>query len=98
MKYYNGIPMIVKKAELAREKVGGIMIWEIPCDILNDMSLLKAIDQTLKAKGPVTTFYKDEDGDGFGNPAKPFQATEAPQGYVTNRDDIDDTNKKVHPK
>lgn len=99
MRYYNGIPMIVKKVQLAKDrKLGGVMIWELSSDILNDLSLLRALDQTVKATGPVTAFYRDEDGDGFGNPAKPLHATEQPEGYVTNRDDMDDTNKKIFPK
>jgi len=36
-------------------------------------------------------------GDGFGNPAKPFQACTAPERYVANMDDTDDTNPKIHP-
>jgi chitinase len=99
MRYYNGIPMISKKAELARKSfLGGVMIWELSCDTYGDLSLLRALDQTLKAGDcNVTSFYKDEDGDGFGNPAEPFQACSAPQGYVSNKDDSDDTNPKIHP-
>jgi chitinase len=99
MRYYNGIPMISKKAVLARKSfLGGVMIWELSCDTYGDLSLLRALDQTLKASDcDVTSFYKDEDGDGFGNLAKPFQACTAPQGYVSNKDDADDTNPKIHP-
>jgi chitinase len=99
MRYYNGIPMISQKAVLAKKSaLGGVMIWELSCDAYGDLSLLKALDQTLKAGDcDVKSFYKDEDGDGFGNPAKPFQACSAPQGYVSNKDDTDDTNPKIHP-
>jgi chitinase len=99
MRYYNGIPTIVQKTLLAKKSsLGGVMIWELASDTHGDLSLLRALDQTLKAGDcAVTTFYKDEDGDGFGNPAKPFQACTAPQGYVSNKDDTDDTNAKVHP-
>lgn len=98
MRYYNGIPMIVQKTELAKKTLGGIMIWELASDTKGDLSLLRALDQTLKAgDGVVKTFYRDEDGDGFGNLTKPFQACVAPEGYVSNKDDADDTNAKVHP-
>ena len=99
MRYYNGIPMIVQKTMLAKKSsLGGVMIWELASDTHGDLSLLRALDQTLKAGNcAVTTFYKDEDGDGFGNPAKPFEACSAPQGYVANKDDADDKNPKVHP-
>lgn len=43
--YYNGIPTIVKKTELAKEKAGGIMIWELRGDARGAKSLLRAIDK-----------------------------------------------------
>ncbi|MEZ4774859.1 MAG: glycosyl hydrolase family 18 protein [Bacteroidia bacterium] len=46
-KYYNGIPTIRAKTELALSQVSGIMIWEIGQDALGNLgeySLLKAID------------------------------------------------------
>ena len=92
LKYYNGIPMIVRKTALAKKLLGGVMIWEISSDSVGDLSLLRAIDQTRKAGDcTVNTFYKDEDGDGYGSMAKPFQACTAPEGYVTNMDDRDDS-------
>jgi GH18 family chitinase len=97
MRYYNGIPMIARKTQLAKNLLGGVMIWEISTDTTGDLSLLRALDQTVKAgNNDIRCFFKDEDGDGFGNMAKPFQATVAPQGYVTNMDDSDDTNAKKH--
>ena len=97
MRYYNGIPMIVRKTAHAKKTLGGVMIWEIPCDAKGDLSLLRAMDQTLKAGDcDVKSFFRDEDGDGYGNMAKPFQACSAPEGYVVNMDDKDDTNPKKH--
>ena len=98
MRYYNGIPTIVKKTQLAKQKLGGVMIWEIASDTTGDLSLLRALDQTIKAGNcEVKTFYKDEDGDGFGDLTKPFQACEAPAGYVADNRDTDDSKAKVHP-
>jgi GH18 family chitinase len=99
-RYYNGIPMIARKAMLAKKSsLGGVMIWELACDTQGDLSLLRALDQTLKAGDcEVTTFYKDEDGDGYGTIVKPLQACSPPGGYVDNRDDTDDADSKVHPK
>jgi chitinase len=87
LRHYNGIPMIVRKTNLAKKNLGGVMIWEISYDTLNsDLSLLRAIDQTIQAGDcEANTFYKDEDGDGFGDPARPIQACEVPKGYVVIR-------------
>lgn len=94
LKYYNGIPMIARKTELAKQTLGGVMIWEISYDTLNsDLSLLRAMDQILEAGDcGVKTFYRDEDGDGLGDPSSPFQACDAPEGYVDNRDDLDESD------
>ncbi len=43
------------------------------------------------------TFYRDADGDGFGNPASTTQACAVPAGYVANATDCDDTKASVHP-
>ena len=94
--YYNGIPTIVKKTQLAKEKLNGVMFWEISQDTVHELSLLRAVDQTIQAVDcDVKTFYKDEDGDGFGDINKPIQGCSAPEGYVSNRDDCDDSNAKI---
>lgn len=96
--YYNGIPSIVAKTILAKKSFGGMMIWELAQDAYDDLSLLKAIDQTIKAgHQPVTTYYADADGDGYGDLHKPRQAVKAPRHYVQNRLDCDDANPKVYP-
>lgn len=47
--YYNGIPTIQQKTELALNEVSGIMIWEIGQDAYDELSLLNAIDQVVHA-------------------------------------------------
>ena len=42
-------------------------------------------------------FYADTDGDGFGDPATGVPACTAPQGYVDNSNDCDDTDTGVSP-
>lgn len=44
--YYNGIPTIRRKTALAREKAGGIMIWQVKGDAKGRKSLLKAIHKS----------------------------------------------------
>ena len=99
MRYYNGIPMIVRKTELAKKTLGGVMIWELASDTHGDLSLLRALDQTIKAGDcDVTIFYKDSDGDGFGDITRPICACNAPEGYVSRAGDPDDNDSKVHPQ
>ncbi|PCI34706.1 MAG: hypothetical protein COB60_05805 [Flavobacteriaceae bacterium] len=93
--YYNGIPTIASKTQEALQELGGVMNWSLGIDSFDDMSLLKTINQVVDA-GPgngqtITTYFADEDGDGLGSLYKPFQAYEQPEGYVTNRNDSDDS-------
>ena len=44
--YYNGIPTIRKKTQLAMQKAGGIMIWQLGGDARGSKSLLKVINDT----------------------------------------------------
>jgi hypothetical protein len=45
----------------------------------------------------MTTWYRDADGDGYGNPLLPLQACAKPVGYVTNSTDCNDASASVHP-
>ncbi|UII22859.1 glycosyl hydrolase family 18 protein [Fulvivirga ligni] len=45
--YYNGIPTIKSKTQLALDRASGIMIWEISQDTQDQTSLLSAIDEEL---------------------------------------------------
>jgi hypothetical protein len=52
---------------------------------------------TLIDEGVTTTYYRDADGDGYGNAAVSTSSCSAPSGYVTNDDDCDDTNAALSP-
>ena len=47
----------------------------------------------------VTTrsWYRDEDGDGFGNPNSRIDSCDAPIGYVSDHSDCDDSNPAINP-
>jgi len=45
----------------------------------------------------VSTWYRDVDGDGFGSDEEIIDACEAPDGYVDNIDDCDDSRPEVNP-
>ena len=44
-----------------------------------------------------TTWYKDGDGDGYGDPLISVKSCSVPAGYVTNKRDCDDGKATVHP-
>jgi hypothetical protein len=44
-----------------------------------------------------TTYYRDSDGDGYGDPADSVVDTSPPTGYVANSDDCDDTDNTIYP-
>jgi len=44
-----------------------------------------------------TTYYRDADGDGYGNPVLYVETCPRPQGYVDNNTDCSDTNAGVNP-
>ena len=48
-------------------------------------------------EGLTTTFYADNDGDGFGNPSTATQACSQPAGFVTNNTDCDDNDANEFP-
>jgi hypothetical protein len=60
------------------------------------MALTTIAIQTL-TRGVQTTFYRDADGDGYGDSSDSQDACSAPSGYVTNSTDCDDSDSAVNP-
>lgn len=46
---------------------------------------------------PERVWFRDHDGDGYGDPAVPATGCEAPEGYVVDNTDCDDAQASVHP-
>lgn len=47
--------------------------------------------------GAGTTFYRDGDGDGYGNASQPIVTCSAPVGFVSNATDCNDSDASIHP-
>ncbi len=48
-------------------------------------------------KPPLRTFYRDADGDGYGNPRESKRLEMMPRGYVVDKTDCNDTDSSIHP-
>lgn len=48
--------------------------------------------------GNTTTYYKDSDGDGYGDPNTAREAFSQPPGYVTNSKDCNDDDPDINPE
>ena len=47
--------------------------------------------------GDTTTYYKDSDGDGYGDPDTAREAFAQPSGYVTKGEDCNDSDAAINP-
>ncbi|MCY1015633.1 putative metal-binding motif-containing protein [Pyxidicoccus sp. MSG2] len=64
-------------------------------EVCNDVddNCVGGVDEGL----PVSTYYRDADADGHGNPADSLQKCNQPSGYVANSTDCNDVLASVHP-
>lgn len=55
------------------------------------------IPVTASGQCTMDIFYADKDSDTYGDPNDSVEACEAPQGYVSNSEDCDDSDPSIHP-
>ena len=72
----------------------GMNINDIPGN--TDASNAVIITKTIGCCVPVT-FYRDSDGDGYGNPNSSIQSCSATAGYVSNKQDCNDNTPAINP-
>lgn len=66
-------------------------------DVDNDCNgLADDLDPSVSA-GSLSTYHRDADGDGYGNPNDRAMACDAPLGYVADQSDCDDGRMSIHP-
>lgn len=72
---------------------------QIPVEIRwnNTTPLSYNSDLRLKHQNQTSTWYKDTDNDGYGDPIEIIESCSAPMGYVSNGDDCDDSNPTIYP-
>lgn len=56
------------------------------------------IIKCLAVGGVWVTYYRDNDGDGYGDPTISLEECTQPAGYVTDYTDCDDTNPSIYPE
>lgn len=72
---------------------------QIPVELRwnNNSPLSNVAELRLKHQNQTSIWYKDADNDGYGDANIMVESCSAPQGYVRNNQDCDDTNSKIHP-
>lgn len=70
--------------------------YAIVLDSMRDI-LASGWEVSVPPQYPLITFFKDGDGDGYGNKQDSLRAYAVPEGYVSNNTDCNDSNVSIHP-
>lgn len=73
--------------------------WITPPNIVVTLTPSNTVNKYIVryTPAPTNTYYRDNDGDGYGDPGNTTDAASAPAGYVENDDDCDDTDPNLFP-
>lgn len=67
------------------------------CNTLDDDCDGLIDDADPSTSGTTSTWYRDQDADGYGDPAQSTRACTQPTGYVSNSQDCNDANASIRP-
>lgn len=75
----------------------GESVFTVTAVLPNDLDVANNTETSNFTSLPLLTYYRDADGDGYGNPAEPFENCYPTSGYVTDNSDCDDNAGWVYP-
>lgn len=91
--YWLGPSPAWEKVELLIRAEAGEQVWVDSVHIATE----SVMDPVLCETTGLCVFYRDTDGDTYGDPNSAVSAYDQPAGYVTNPDDCDDTDGDINP-
>ncbi len=91
------IAIVLEPRSGAQVVIGEMLLSEVDVDHDDDGYTCGAGDCNDFDSSIPKTYYRDEDGDGYGDPLTNVTNCSAPSGYVENNEDCDDNNASINP-
>ena len=86
---------------LKRDIIKSLLLVSFLSELLIALLLVVGCDVSVKndekSSDYAIAYYRDADGDTFGDPTNSVMAMSQPEGYVTNSSDCDDTDAGINP-
>ena len=91
-----GDPIYVQTDGDGKARYKPLLIGTLGIKVLD--GTVTVAEATVTVDSDITsTYYRDADGDTYGNASDSIEAESVPEGYVTDNTDCDDTNAAVNP-